>query len=69
MSYYKRIYTSLVKDLIYRGKGDIMADDVKKFKEIFDNCIDESMKRVDMKKLSEQKRQGMIQKFKKAMGV
>jgi adenylylsulfate kinase-like enzyme len=46
-----------------------MADDVKKFKEIFDNCIDESMKRVDMKKLSEQKRQGMIQKFKKAMGV
>ena len=46
-----------------------MSEDVKKFKDMFDNCMEESMRKFDFKKIPEQKKATMIQKFKKAMGV
>ena len=54
---------------LYRGKGGNMADDVKKFKEMFDTCMEESMSKFDFKKIPEQRKQNIIQKFKKAMSV
>jgi hypothetical protein len=42
-------------------------DDIKKFREMLDSCMEDSVKKLDTKKVSDQKKQTMIGKFKKAM--
>jgi hypothetical protein len=46
-----------------------MAEDVKKFKDMLDECVEQGMKKLDLKKLPEEKKASMIRKFKKAIGV
>jgi hypothetical protein len=41
--------------------------DVRKFREMLDGCLDESIKKLDLNKVSDEKKAGMIDKFKKAM--
>jgi hypothetical protein len=52
-------------------KGDMMAEkeDVRKFREMLDECVEGSMKKLDLKKLPEEKKAGMIRKFKKLVGA
>jgi hypothetical protein len=45
-----------------------MAEDVKKFREMLDSCMEETSKKLDMKHIPEEKKQGMIRKFKKLIG-
>jgi DNA anti-recombination protein RmuC len=42
-------------------------EELKKFKEMLHNCIDEKFKAFDLRHAELEKRQGMITKFKKAM--
>jgi|GEM_PF-6325757 CRISPR/Cas system CSM-associated protein Csm2 small subunit len=42
--------------------------EIKKFKEIFDKCLDDSIKKLDFKKISEDKKENLVSKFKKLIG-
>ena len=44
-------------------------EDVRKFREMLDECVEGSMKKLDLKKLPEEKKAGMIRKFKKLVGA
>jgi len=45
-----------------------MAEDVKRFREMLDECVESGMKKLDIKQIPEEKKQGMIRKFKKLIG-
>jgi len=46
-----------------------MAEDVKKFRELLDECMTEAGKKLDLKKLPEEKKRTMGEKFKKLVGA
>jgi hypothetical protein len=44
-------------------------EDVKKFREMLDECMTEAGKKLDMKKLPEEKKRSMLKKFKELVGT
>jgi len=46
-------------------EGDNMDDNVKKFKQILDECVEKSLKAME---LEESKKESLLKKFKKVLG-
>jgi hypothetical protein len=45
-----------------------MADDVKRFRDMLNECMTESAKKLNIKQIPEEKKANLLEKFKKAIG-
>ena len=53
------------KSYLYQNETESAA---RKFRELLDECMEQGMKKIDMKQIPEEKRASMLKKFKKLIG-